>query len=160
MTLRRKRTKPGVAILLLVCLSALSAFAVATDEGVSSGRVPKPVIPQAQGDRCVADTAFMRRNHMDLLDHQRDETVLEGLRDEAFSLKDCISCHAVKGPGNMPVTVSDPKHFCRSCHDYASVNIDCFQCHASRPESAGFPVDRQFSERLPGSSGSNGSNQR
>ena len=32
------------------------------------------------------------------------------------------------------ITVAEPEHFCRSCHDYAAVTIDCFQCHASRPE--------------------------
>jgi len=33
----------------------------------------------------------------------------------------------------VPVTVDDPQHFCRTCHDYAAVRPDCFQCHASRP---------------------------
>ncbi len=26
--------------------------------------------------------------------------------------------------------------FCQSCHSYASVKIDCFECHASKPERA------------------------
>ena len=38
------------------------------------------------------------------------------------------------GPDGQPVSYDDPKHFCRSCHSYASVSIDCFECHASKPE--------------------------
>ena len=26
----------------------------------------------------------------------------------------------------------DPDHFCAGCHLYASVKIDCFECHADR----------------------------
>ena len=92
-----------------------------------------PSIAKGKGDKCVLPTDYMRRNHMDLLDHQRDETVLDGVRTKQFSLKGCVSCHAVKGSDGTAVTVKDPKHFCASCHNYAAVNIDCFDCHASRP---------------------------
>ena len=102
-------------------------------EGGDKG-VPLPVIARGQGDSCVADTQIMRRNHMTMLRHQRDETMREGIRGKQYSLKECVACHAVMGPDAMPVTVASPEHFCRSCHDYAAVNIDCFGCHASRPE--------------------------
>jgi predicted CXXCH cytochrome family protein len=118
------------AVVLIFMLS-LTATASATN---NSGRVPMPAIPMGEGDHCVKDTDFMRRNHMDMLMHQRDETMIEGIRDKQYSLKECISCHAVYGPDSVPVTVADPQHFCRSCHDYAAVSIDCFQCHASRPD--------------------------
>ncbi len=98
-----------------------------------AGRVPVPKPAKGKGDKCVADTDFMRRNHMDMLDHKRDATVHEGIRTKRFALKECIDCHAVEGSDGKPVTVKDPKHFCRSCHDYAAVRVDCFQCHASRP---------------------------
>jgi hypothetical protein len=116
--------------LALICVVSGSAKA---QETVAKG-VPLPAIPQGQGDSCVEDTDFMRRNHMDLLKHQRDETVLKGIRDEQYSLKECIGCHVVNGPDAIPITVANPKHFCRSCHDYAAVSVDCFQCHASRPD--------------------------
>ncbi len=80
----------------------------------------------------------MRRNHMELLKHQRDETMLKGKRSEQYSLKECLSCHAVYGPDAIAVTAASPAHFCRSCHDYAAVSIDCFQCHASRPDEIGW----------------------
>jgi hypothetical protein len=85
------------------------------------------------GDKCVAPTDWMRRYHMTALRHQRDETVHEGARDSRFSLECCIGCHAVKDTAGVPVTIEDPQHFCRTCHDFAAVKPDCFQCHASRP---------------------------
>ena len=99
-----------------------------------AGRTPVPQPPRGKGDKCVAPTDWMRRNHMLALTHKRDETVHQGIRTPKFSLKECIACHAVKGADGKPVTVKDPRHFCRSCHDYAAVKIDCFECHASRPE--------------------------
>jgi predicted CXXCH cytochrome family protein len=87
----------------------------------------------------------MRRYHMTVLNHQRDKTVHDGVRAGPFDLKGCIACHAVPGADGKAVTVSDPKHFCRGCHDYAAVSVDCFQCHASRPDelrkSSTGPVD-------------------
>lgn len=103
-------------------------------EAARTGRVFVPAPPRGKGDKCVADTDFMRRNHMAVLNHQRDDTVHDGIRTKRFSLKGCIDCHAVKGADGKPVTVKSPKHFCRGCHDYAAVRIDCFECHASRPE--------------------------
>ena len=123
MSLRRYAIAMGA-----VALASLAGLTVAT------GDVPYPDIPKGQGEVCVEDTDFMRRNHMSILMHQRDDTMRKGIRSKQHSLKECIDCHAVPGPDSIPVTVDDPKHFCRSCHDYAAVKIDCFQCHASRPE--------------------------
>ncbi len=110
-----------------------AAPALAEDAG---GRTPLPDIPKAQGEHCVRDNAFMRRYHMTMLLQQRDETVHEGVRGGDFSISRCVTCHAVPGADGKPVSYSDPKHFCRSCHAYASVSIDCFECHASRPAAA------------------------
>ena len=58
-----------------------------------------------------------------------------------------MNCHAVNGADGQPVGYADPKHFCRSCHDYESVSIDCFECHDSkpgrprRPPRSGSPAD-------------------
>ena len=126
-----RRASFAMLMLVLVCMTSL-AYAAEEQNAGNGGLLP--VIPMGQGDNCVEDTDFMRRNHMDLLEHQRDETMKEGIRGKPYSLKECLSCHAVNGPDAIPVTVSSPQHFCRSCHDYAAVSIDCFQCHASRPE--------------------------
>ena len=119
----------------LLCMAGFTVGYAASEPGGKTTGVPVPVIPAGKGETCVEDIDFMRRNHMDLLKHQRDETVFNGVRTRRHSLKECVSCHVVAGPGNVPVSASSPKHFCRSCHDYAAVNVDCFQCHASRPET-------------------------
>lgn len=131
--MRLCRTRTGMLALMLTGMVGLSG-GVCTDEAIASNNPLLPVIPPGQGDTCVEDTDFMRRNHMELLKHQRDETLLEGVRSEQHSLKECLGCHAVYGPDAVAVTAASPAHFCRSCHDYAAVSIDCFQCHASRPE--------------------------
>ncbi len=116
-----------VAVFLMLGLMAASASARA------DGDFLVPEIARGKGENCVADTGLMRREHMNLLSHQRDETTRRGIRTKQFSLKECVSCHAVAGPEAKPVSVKSPRHFCRSCHDYAAVKIDCFECHASRP---------------------------
>lgn len=107
-----------------------SAFAE-SPAGAENALVPHP--PKGRGEHCVASTQFMRRYHMTMMKHQRDETVHEGVRGNPFSIAGCVDCHAVKGADGQPVRYDNPKHFCRSCHDYAAVSIDCFECHASRP---------------------------
>jgi predicted CXXCH cytochrome family protein len=95
---------------------------------------PMPDIPKAiKGKQCVEETSFMRKNHMQLLLHQRDETMYKGIRTKKHSLKNCFTCHVVKDASGQALTVKSPKHFCRQCHDYAAVQIDCFQCHRSVP---------------------------
>ena len=93
-------------------------------------RAAPPVIEPARGGQCVQDPAFMRRNHMELLKHDRDATVRAGVRDTRYSLKACISCHASKTTDSVNATGTN---FCQSCHTYAAVKIDCFECHASKP---------------------------
>lgn len=119
--------------LLSLAGGGLHGQAVAAEE-TKHARVFIPAPAKGKGEQCVAETDFMRRYHMTVLNHQRDDTVHDGIRTKQFSLKGCIACHAVDGPDGKPVTAESPKHFCRECHDYAAVKMDCFQCHASRPE--------------------------
>jgi hypothetical protein len=116
------------ALLFGAALLAAAGACVAA-EAPSGGRVPMPAIETPAGERCVEDTAFMRRNHMGLLEHQRDKTVHEGVRTVRHSLTNCVECHASKKTGR----VSGDGGFCESCHRYASVKLDCFECHADRP---------------------------
>ncbi|MEZ5840741.1 MAG: hypothetical protein R3D02_10075 [Hyphomicrobiales bacterium] len=121
--------------------AAFAAVAAVAVWPALAGDVPVPAPAKGKGEACVADTAFMRRNHMTMLKHQRDETMHEGIRTKQFSLKECIACHEVSGPDAKPVTIESPDHFCRSCHDYAAVSIDCFECHASTPGGADKSAD-------------------
>lgn len=120
----------GAGLLLAASQAALAGGA---STQVSVGRVPQPVIESARGGQCVEDPAFMRRNHMELLKHQRDDTVRGGIRTGKYSLKACIECHASKTSGSVTVASTN---FCQSCHSYAAVKIDCFECHANKPTQA------------------------
>jgi hypothetical protein len=116
----------SVALGILVAMSS-QAFA-----GDGASRVPKPVIQKGMGDKCVEDTQYMRREHMEVLEHHRDRTVHEGIRTKQHSLKNCINCHATPDASGQR-TVLGKDHFCQSCHSYAAVTIDCFECHSSKP---------------------------
>ena len=116
-------TVRGIAVALAVAALALAGPAGADEKRAS--RVSVPVIKIEKGAACVAPTAQMRRDHMSMLLHQRDRTVRQGLREPRFSLKGCVECHASRETG----TVLGKDGFCASCHAYASVKIDCFECH-------------------------------
>lgn len=114
----------------------IAAFLICGSAASLAG-IPVPEIPQGKGEACVKPTDDMRMNHMKYIQHKRDETMHKGIRTDvrsgSYSFKDCMNCHAVLGADNQPVNYKDEKHFCNSCHTYAAVNIDCFQCHVSTP---------------------------
>ncbi|MEZ5479814.1 MAG: hypothetical protein R3E95_20745 [Thiolinea sp.] len=90
---------------------------------------------KAKADQCVEPTEDMRKNHMVYLDAHRDKTVIEGVRTKQHSLNECINCHvAPTRADGEALHYPDKEHFCASCHTYAGVKIDCFQCHADRPQ--------------------------
>jgi len=108
---------------LLAVVLTLVGYADA--EEVRAGRVAVPVVKIEKGEACVAPTAEMRRDHMKMLLHQRDRTLRQGVRESRFSLKSCVDCHASRETGS----VLGKDGFCSSCHAYASVSLDCFECH-------------------------------
>ncbi|MDH4053168.1 MAG: hypothetical protein OEU93_16475 [Rubrivivax sp.] len=101
--------------------------------GASAAPVLPAVEPARAGTQCVEDPALMRRQHMNFLKHQRDETVHGGIRGAKHSLKDCVACHASAKTGSVAAAPTD---FCVSCHSYAAVAVDCFECHAGKPATA------------------------
>ena len=74
------------------------------------------------------------KNHMNYILHERDETMHEGIRGEPSSLANCINCHVEPDDKGEIAGIDSKEHFCNGCHQYASVQIDCFQCHADRPQ--------------------------
>ncbi len=121
------------------CLLSMLVFVLSWSGVVEfgfAGDTKTPVIPKGKGDHCVAETDYMRRNHMDLLVHQRDETVIRGIRDEPFSLVECVDCHVQRDAENTPIRVDAKEQFCESCHAFVAVKIDCFGCHAAVPDVA------------------------
>lgn len=132
MTRARRFIAKGAAV--AIALAGTGNIFATVEAGPAESNVPLPEIARGRGDACVEEVDFMRRNHMNVLRHKRDQTMHEGIRSRQYSLKECLSCHAVEGPDAQPVSIASSQHFCRSCHDYAAVSIDCFGCHASRPE--------------------------
>ncbi|GAB6096026.1 sulfate reduction electron transfer complex DsrMKJOP subunit DsrJ [Desulfatiferula olefinivorans] len=95
--------------------------------------VPKPVLSEKAlaAGTCILPKDVMATNHMQLLDGWRNSVVRDGqfvhvVTDEAtgtvkeydMSLSNtCLACHTNKA------------EFCDSCHNYASVNPYCWDCH-------------------------------
>lgn len=139
---------------LIVFLSmaiALAGPALAQDAKAGFG----PVIPKATGEPHPEGNAYMRRWHMTMMRHDRDETVYEGKRDVNASLGECFDCHTVKDETGTPVTYADERHYCRVCHDFTAVRVDCFDCHRSTPEGFEEPDAHAFNRPIsrPASSG-------
>ena len=80
---------------------------------------------------CVRSTEYMRAEHMQLLDLWRDSVVRRGDRTyvnpsgKEFNMSlsnTCLDCHSNKA------------QFCDRCHNYASVDPYCWDCHIDNPK--------------------------
>ena len=80
---------------------------------------------------CVMPTAFMKAEHMQLLDVWRHNVTRNGERmfvnaeGKLFDMSlsnTCLDCH------------SNKEQFCDRCHDYASVRPYCWDCHIDNPK--------------------------
>ena len=120
-------------LVLCTALALLSSATYAADDK-KSARVPVPAfkINTDKGEQCVEATDVMRRDHMKFILHQRDKTVHDGIRTTKHSFKNCVDCHADTKTGS----VLGKDGFCESCHVYASVKLDCFECHSALRETA------------------------
>ena len=98
--------------------------------GVKTANVPDPkIITDAK--QCVEDAAFMKTNHMNVLNQWRDKVVREGIRYinapdgnryEMSLSNTCMSCH------------SNKSEFCDQCHNYLQVDPYCWDCHIEPKE--------------------------
>ena len=115
-------------IYVLIGLTLMSTSALA--------ETPFPTVhePSDESLKCIQPEDEMRRNHMNYILHERDETMHEGVRNEPGSLAACIDCHVELNEDGEIAGIDSKEHFCNSCHQYAAVQIDCFQCHADRPQ--------------------------
>ncbi len=121
--------------------------------------IPQPATPE-NVQQCVEPTEIMRREHMNFLLHQREQTVLDGIRTKKYSFTGCIDCHAQPSNDGKIVRFDDPEYFCTTCHQYTAVNIDCFECHSDQPSAAAKQISQNFSTeeilaRIDSSSASN-----
>ena len=91
--------------------------------------------PEGEGVECVEEEEVMRRDHMNFILHQRDETMHNGIRTSKYSFAECIDCHVQPDENGNIASFKSKEHFCTTCHEYAAVSIDCFDCHADRPQN-------------------------
>jgi len=118
--------------LLRVGLPLAAGWLAALVAGCSAPASPQ--FPKGRGDECVERLDVIRPDHPHFLSDQRDKTMHEGIRTKEHSLKSCIECHASKDAEGNWIPVNAPGQFCESCHRFAAVSIDCFECHATKPE--------------------------
>ena len=88
--------------------------------------------PKAKAAKeCVRSTAYMKSEHMQLLDLWRHTVVRNAERiyvnekGQEFNMSlsnTCLDCHSNKA------------QFCDRCHDYASVRPYCWDCHIDQPK--------------------------
>lgn len=83
---------------------------------------------------CVEPKEYMKAEHMHILDNWRNEVVRKGNRTYKSSTgkeynislssgeESCLGCHTNKA------------EFCDKCHDYASVEPYCWDCHIDPKE--------------------------
>jgi hypothetical protein len=110
-------------------LLALLVLWLGAAAGPAAARTPQPVLEPARDGPCIEGPARMRRNHAALLVHQRVATVRAGERSGKASLVQCVECHASRETGSVAARRED---FCMSCHAYAGVKLDCFECHTPK----------------------------
>ncbi|MBK5939609.1 sulfur reduction protein DsrJ [Halochromatium roseum] len=119
----------GVLLALLAAVLGVGSAAYAEEVGDF-------VLPSSKAaalENCVEPTEYMRRNHFELIRHQRDETVYGGIRGDSHGLSGCVACHVGYDDSGTPIEIDAEGQFCRSCHAYASVEMNCFDCHATVP---------------------------
>ena len=120
----------------LVILVGLTALPMLSNAGELGPDLPKAKMKASDKTECVEPIGDMRKNHMEFLKHKRDLTMREGVRTKTHSLTECIDCHVTPNDKGEFARIGDDKHFCSSCHNYAAVKVDCFDCHSDLPEDA------------------------
>jgi len=130
MTSAYKTGRATTAFLLAGVLVALAGCSSEPEQIAVEGTAKADKLTQ-----CVEPTDVMRRNHMEFIDHQRDETVRKGVRETNHSLAGCVECHVRYDAGGQPVAVDAPGQFCADCHEFTGTSLTCFQCHAAVPST-------------------------
>jgi len=122
------KVKFGIRLVLAMSLALFAGLG-----NVQAGQGIDGTAKADKLDACVAPTAFMRRSHFELIKHQRDVTVHQGIRKTDNSLAGCVDCHVRKDVQGHHVAIDAPGEFCAGCHEYTGASLDCFTCHATKP---------------------------
>ena len=119
---------PGILIFLV-------AFTLPFWGNATTGKVSRPAIVLPEGEKeCIESAAFMRAEHMRILNEWRDAALRDGKRSYVatdgkiweISLQNtCMRCH------------TDKAQFCDTCHTANNVTTYCWDCHiAPKPQKA------------------------
>ena len=117
---------PGL-LLFLAFATAPIWYNVASGHEAVAPEIEKP----KNFTECVAESDFMRREHMQLLNDWRNEVVrdggrvyvtADGRRYEKSLTRTCLGCHQSKARS------------CDRCHDYLDVSPTCWECHVDPKE--------------------------
>lgn len=113
--------------LVIFLLAVTSPFWFAL---LAGAKVSRPVVEKPVGaTKCIEDTAFMRENHMQMLNEWRAMSVRNGVMEytsksgvkyEASLTKTCLKCHTKRAES------------CDRCHTYVNVAPNCWNCHNER----------------------------
>ena len=111
----------GIVAFLVICSSPFwCGF------GSDSYKKPEIVTQKDKNKECVEDVAFMRAEHMQLLNEWRDQALRNGSRVYVnakgakfdISLQNtCLKCH------------NNYEDFCDKCHKTNNVEPYCWTCH-------------------------------
>ncbi len=95
--------------------------------------VPEPKLTDKAkaAKECIESKEFMKSEHMQILDVWRDTVVRDtdriyvsssGKEFDMSLSNTCLDCH------------SNKEEFCDKCHDYASADPYCWDCHVDNPK--------------------------
>jgi hypothetical protein len=140
--------RPIAAMFLLGAMGVMSGCSGEPESLAVEGTAKADKLTQ-----CVEPTDFMRRNHMELIKHQRDETVHKGIRATDNKLASCIECHVRHDKAGRPVPVNAPGEFCAACHQFVGEHLNCYQCHSPvpndpEPATAQVPDEQAWGGRI------------
>ncbi len=115
----KKAVIAGIVVFLVICTAPFW-----TNFGAKYSK-PEVALP-ADSNECVESAAFMRAEHMQLLNEWRDQALRNdnrvyvsstGKKWEISLQNTCLKCH------------SDYEQFCDKCHVTNNVDPYCWTCH-------------------------------
>jgi hypothetical protein len=123
----------GKIIAGIIIFFVIATFPFWFNMFLEKGPAPELVLtPQAKAaEKCVRETEFMTANHMQLLNEWRNTVVrnaeriyvnAEGKEFNMSLSNTCLDCHSNKA------------EFCDRCHQYASIEPYCWDCHIDNPK--------------------------
>ena len=132
-----KKWTIGAFIVILIAILVLPFVVnIGRAGGDPEVSLDTPQINAMPVKECIAPTDYMRESHMVLLNEWRDAVVRDGNYEYVSSSgqvyemsldETCLGCH------------SNQEDFCDKCHEYASVDLYCWDCHglvdADNPEA-------------------------